>query len=574
MRRFLRLTLLTALAGVMLIALSPGNAVASHVQCGDVITQDTTLDSDLVDCPGDGIVIGANDIALDLRGHTVRGDGTGLDEGIDNSAGFDGLSVRGPGIVEHFDTGMLLEGSSDSEILSVTTRENHDDGIRLSHTQNSEVVDNLTFGNGHDGQGDVLAVGCGIQLSDSIANRLARNQTASPMLRGNRGSGICLTHSDLNRIDGNSVWGNLIGIFLVASNSNRLERNVTALATSVPTVPFLAGGAAGIVLNGSSDNTIAANSVPGAAFVGINIMDNSDRNLIERNTVPRVGFSITRLASVGIQITRSDANRIERNSLFDDGYGIGLVDANENVLSRNSMHDIQINGAFLVRSVQNRIEKNVVEGGTFRGVTVHDSSGIGLIDNSHDNVIVKNSVSNLDAGIFVRRTHGNRIERNSSFDNIFDGIFVVNSFDSVIQRNTASGNGRHGLLLGLSFQNDVRRNTTDGNVGAGVAVLNTLDNHDFGPSDRNTIARNSASGNGADGFIVVSRDSRLDSNVATSNGDDGIDIDDGLRTTVVNNTANDNVDLGIEAAANVIDGGGNTASGNGNPLQCLNVACN
>jgi parallel beta-helix repeat protein len=114
----------------------------------------------------------------------------------------------------------------------------------------------------------------------------------------------------------------------------------------------------------------------------------------------------------------------------------------------------------------------------------------------------------------------------------------------------------------------------DGNVGAGMAVLNTLDNHNFGLSERNTIARNFASGNGADGFIVVSRDSRVDSNVATANGDDGINIDDGLRTTVVNNAANDNVDLGIEAAANVIDGGGNTASGNGNPLQCLNVVCN
>ncbi len=30
-------------------------ALANHVQCGDVITQDTRLDSDLVDCPGDGI---------------------------------------------------------------------------------------------------------------------------------------------------------------------------------------------------------------------------------------------------------------------------------------------------------------------------------------------------------------------------------------------------------------------------------------------------------------------------------------------------------------------------------------
>jgi hypothetical protein len=42
---------------------------------------------------------------------------------------------------------------------------------------------------------------------------------------------------------------------------------------------------------------------------------------------------------------------------------------------------------------------------------------------------------------------------------------------------------------------------------------------------------------------------------------------------VSHNTANYNRELGIEADATVIDGGGNKAKGNGNPLQCLNVFC-
>jgi hypothetical protein len=44
-------------------------------------------------------------------------------------------------------------------------------------------------------------------------------------------------------------------------------------------------------------------------------------------------------------------------------------------------------------------------------------------------------------------------------------------------------------------------------------------------------------------------------------------------TRIVGNTANDNDDLGIEAVAGVTDGGGNSASGNGNPAQCLNISC-
>ena len=77
-----------------LLALTAGQALANHVQCGDVITQDTTLDSDLR-CPNNGIVIGADDITLDLRGHTITGPGLDV-----RSAYFDepaGASTGGKG---------------------------------------------------------------------------------------------------------------------------------------------------------------------------------------------------------------------------------------------------------------------------------------------------------------------------------------------------------------------------------------------------------------------------------------------------------------------------------------------
>jgi hypothetical protein len=54
--------------------------------------------------------------------------------------------------------------------------------------------------------------------------------------------------------------------------------------------------------------------------------------------------------------------------------------------------------------------------------------------------------------------------------------------------------------------------------------------------------------------------------------DDGIDVDSAA-TTLIGNHAVRNGDLGIEAVVGVTDGGGNKASGNGNPAQCTNVAC-
>ena len=61
-------------------------------------------------------------------------------------------------------------------------------------------------------------------------------------------------------------------------------------------------------------------------------------------------------------------------------------------------------------------------------------------------------------------------------------------------------------------------------------------------------------------------------NLACRAADDGIDVE-APGTFLSGNRANRNADLGIEAVPGVIDLGGNRASGNGNPLQCLNVVC-
>ncbi len=92
----LSFSLLTILALVVAVFLAFGadQARASHVRCGHTISRDTKLKNDLVDCPGNGIVIGADNITLDLNGHTVDGDGMlrcdefyACDYSVDNTAG-------------------------------------------------------------------------------------------------------------------------------------------------------------------------------------------------------------------------------------------------------------------------------------------------------------------------------------------------------------------------------------------------------------------------------------------------------------------------------------------------------
>ncbi len=64
-----------AVAVLWLVVPTTGAGQASAITCGTTITTDTTLDVDLVDCPDHGIVIGADDITLDLNGHVIDGDG-------------------------------------------------------------------------------------------------------------------------------------------------------------------------------------------------------------------------------------------------------------------------------------------------------------------------------------------------------------------------------------------------------------------------------------------------------------------------------------------------------------------
>jgi parallel beta-helix repeat protein len=100
----------------------------------------------------------------------------------------------------------------------------------------------------------------------------------------------------------------------------------------------------------------------------------------------------------------------------------------------------------------------------------------------------------------------------------------------------------------------------------------------------NVIAENEVSDTGdptfdddarfGDGIFVgaFTAGTLLRNNLLEKNADDGIQVqasDARLR----DNTARTNGDFGIDAAAGVTDRGGNSATGNGNPLQCLNVFC-
>jgi hypothetical protein len=108
-------------AATFCLLVAPANAI--HVQCGDTITISTVLDSDVVCGAGEpyGLIIGADDVVLNLNGYTVRGVSDGNRTGIFNSGlpGHPGPRhlrvVVKAGTIEGFDNGVEL-GLNDSTL--------------------------------------------------------------------------------------------------------------------------------------------------------------------------------------------------------------------------------------------------------------------------------------------------------------------------------------------------------------------------------------------------------------------------------------------------------------------------
>jgi parallel beta-helix repeat protein len=270
-----------AIAALGICCLLPAQATATHVQCGDTITHDTTLDFDLIDCPGAGIVIGAPELTLELNGHTVDGTqgkalGVGGSPGIDNGEGHDGVEIRGPGVVRDFEVGVWLLNAGDNVVH------------RLEASANLHGI----FLAGPSGSRDMVARNV---VSDNVF------------------SGIALADECVNNI---------------AAGNNRIERN-TAFQNSH-----------GIVLTGCADGNLISRNTPFENGVGILLSDSFGHAEIAENNVFRNAGS--GIGSIELQKARIERNRVTENGR--DGIEIddhnNLIQ--ENVASRNALNGITV----------------------------------------------------------------------------------------------------------------------------------------------------------------------------------------------------------------------------------------
>ena len=230
------------------------SASAGHVSCGQTITTNTVLDSDL-NCPGDGLIIGASGITLDCDGHTIRGPSFYSNIGISIFNKRD-VEIKNCN-VEYFFYGMDISSSEDSLMKNNTVSHTHV-GLYIPFSTNNTLIRNNASSNN----------AIGIRLHGSRDHKLIGNTANS-----NGAFGIFVYGGYNHSLVGNTANSNARGIQLEFADDNVIDGNTMEFNTLE-----------GILLSYSADgNTIKNNFITDNLEKGISISVNSNSNLIYNN---------------------------------------------------------------------------------------------------------------------------------------------------------------------------------------------------------------------------------------------------------------------------------------------------
>ncbi len=291
--------------GMGLIGLFAMAIQAEALTCGDTITTDTKLTKNLLNCSGNGLIIGASGITLNLNGKQITGQGNGDGIVVENVSD---VVIRG-GTVRNFGLLIFIRNSSNVRINHMSIRNADGTGIRIFGGSNVEVrrsrIQDLSFS--------------GINVSNSpgfvLRNSRIINVGTGDGLNGcGGGNGVSVFLSDDAEIL-NNLFKRIsrAGILFVASLDGSISFNTIIDTTSRPC--SLDFGA--LSLDGGSDRTVVS------------------RNRIERNHDFGIGLSNVRNAEIrrnglrrnlgGFFLTRTLVNLIlRRNCIAHSDTGRGL----------------------------------------------------------------------------------------------------------------------------------------------------------------------------------------------------------------------------------------------------------
>jgi parallel beta-helix repeat protein len=307
-----------AIALVAIMSAEKAHALA----CGDTISGDTTLMSNLGPCAGDGLIIDTADVTLDLNHKKITG--SGLGDGV-RIEGVEDVTVKN-GTIQNFNIGVDVESGSDgTHILEVTSKDH-----KLSAT---------TTG------------GSGVAVADS--------------------ADVVIKECQVENVEGS-------GLDIVVADNLTMEHNeLRHIGTGTQEIPDPCGTGNGIFIYGSDGAQILNNTFQDVSQSGILYWSNTN-GLIDGNTVMQTssrpcgpGNGSTDFGAITITAASTDTT-ISGNVVTDnDDAAIGL---------RSELVDIRIVGNRLERNTKGIFLSRGASGNTFmhNNCISKDATGIGL----------------------------------------------------------------------------------------------------------------------------------------------------------------------------------------------------
>ncbi len=264
-----------------------GNLIGVEVNCSAAVPNGTA---------GVGIVSGANN-------NTVGGTTSGAKNMISGNNG------SGVLIMESTTMGNLVQGNEIGIGLFMLTIPNTADGVFISDSPNNTVGGSLSSGrnviSGNDGNGVHIAMGTA--TGNTVAGNLIGTNPTGSMAVPNMLSGVLLEDSASSNVIGGTSGGagNVIsgnngsGVSLNMASNNQVQGNL--IGTQIDGLTDLGNSGNGVVMSASSSNNLIGGTTAGAT----NIIAYNDQ---------------------AVRIFSGTGNSILGNSIFDNTFGINLVD--------------------------------------------------------------------------------------------------------------------------------------------------------------------------------------------------------------------------------------------------------
>jgi len=254
---------------VLVVVVAPeatGKGGTVITSCGQTVTTNAVLGQDLF-CNGDGIVVGADRITINLNGHGVFGDGDPGDRGVNAFGCCNNVTVEN-GVIRDFDVGIdadlddhfsiknvvasgnsigieAIQGVSDS--IQSSTASGNKVGIQIGFAEQSSVTSSTASGNRDYG---VSEGGVG----NKIKSVTAAGNGIGGLLVGGSGTSVTSSTANGNGFDGIDVPGDSVTL-----KGNTTDGNGFGFARSDPPFDFHGLGISATGPNPSGKNTAHGN---------------------------------------------------------------------------------------------------------------------------------------------------------------------------------------------------------------------------------------------------------------------------------------------------------------------------